>query len=563
MNLIFNKIIQKIKNCTLIKTEKEREQFEEEIEKLLEESYNEYDNYSKNYLEFNQELLKLDKYNMKSLMLENNDVKVYDKENYPFYRYFLMTIYPSKKNYIDELKKTEDKYPLLTAYLNISDDSKELFNNFYEFNEFCNFMINYYSYRISRKEASTKLIKDENIYINNIYGFRDKFNKFKEIWKKLKFYSIKYGCRDEMPVIDLDENKSLAFFLNDIGEIGKGMYIASAYQNFIDWHNNFLNILIKSKKYNLKNEYKEIQKVKKNEILYFDSEQKILEIIFENYKRNIFMKDKTINYNNYKSTIYDFDSIEHYLETTLLTNKVLYNENLEFVTYCYEGFRGNNSDIIVNFINMYSYQELNLEKNQKIYNYIKIILHNEIKTILNIYFSLQFIIKYLSKNKKNEKDDLNTILLEIPHFYNISTKCLFFMNDVGIKVEELYEVFLYFEFLSFKPIVDNLLFYKLKIDENISKNIHILFKQKKFIIITKNSLASACRKLISRYLVGHRCDLDIDEKNKLYLYLYREEFWPKNLWKNEEKIEEDLKVLDKENLVVGQCFELYKLLGGD
>ena len=39
-------------------------------------------------------------------------------------------------------------------------------------------MGNYYSYKISREEASQKLIKNENIYINNENNFRDKFIKF-------------------------------------------------------------------------------------------------------------------------------------------------------------------------------------------------------------------------------------------------------------------------------------------------------------------------------------------------------------------------------------------------
>ncbi len=37
---------------------------------------------------------------------------------------------------------------------------------------------------------------------------------------------------------------TLDYFLNDNEEKDKGMYIASAYQNFIEWQNNFLNKLI-------------------------------------------------------------------------------------------------------------------------------------------------------------------------------------------------------------------------------------------------------------------------------------------------------------------------------
>ena len=47
-----------------------------------------------------------------------------------------------------------------------------------------------------------------------------------------------------MPLIDLNENKEIAYFFVDNKDIGKGMYIASAYENFIKWQNNFLDSLI-------------------------------------------------------------------------------------------------------------------------------------------------------------------------------------------------------------------------------------------------------------------------------------------------------------------------------
>ena len=104
MNLIIPNICEKLKSC-FMKSEEEREKFENDIEKILQDAYVEYEAYSKKYFEFNQKLLNVDKYNMKSLMLENNDIKNYEEDNFPFYKYFLMTIYPSKENFINEFKK--------------------------------------------------------------------------------------------------------------------------------------------------------------------------------------------------------------------------------------------------------------------------------------------------------------------------------------------------------------------------------------------------------------------------------------------------------------------------
>ena len=89
---------------------------------------------------------------------------------------------------------------------------KELIKYIPDFNEFINFMIDNYSYKISREDASRKI--------------------FKKIWVNLKPFAIKYGCRDEILPIDLDENKSIDHFLNDDVEICKGMYIAACISKF-------------------------------------------------------------------------------------------------------------------------------------------------------------------------------------------------------------------------------------------------------------------------------------------------------------------------------------------
>ena len=180
-------------------------------------------------------------------------------------------------------------------------------------------MIDHYSYKISREDATKRIVKDEDIYKNNEQRFKDKFERFIKIWKHLKPSATKYGCRQEMSPIDLDEKKSLAFFLNDNGEIGKGMYIAAAYQNFIDWQNKFLDGLIEPLRQNgilhhfVKNMEKtiDVQKARKNEVLNFDKiNGKFKNIIYDNCKRNIYREDNSINYMNYKLFIYDFDSIE-------------------------------------------------------------------------------------------------------------------------------------------------------------------------------------------------------------------------------------------------------------
>ena len=578
MNLIFNKLSEKLKNCKEIKTSQEREQFEDEIEKLLEEVIKEYEAYSKKYIILNQEALQLDKHNMKSLMLENNDIKGYDEENYPFYKFFLMTTYPSKESFINELKKViqyETKYPLLTSYINDDIEQINIMKNLPDFNEFINFMIDYYSYKISRQEASEKKLKEEDIYKNNQFKFKDKFNKFKNIWKKLKPFATKYSCRDEMPPIDLDENQTLSHFLNDNGEICKGMYIAAAYQFFIESQNNFLNKLIEPLKHNgilhyfVKNIEKtiDVQNAKKNEALNFDTANKeFMEMIYDNCKRNIFREDNSINYMNYKQYIYDFDSIEKNLGDLILPGKVKFNdhEKLKFVTYCFEGFRGNKTSVLSDFSGKYMQKPLSLEARQNIYNNIKDKLENQNKDLTKILSSMQLLIYYLTQERKESTDEIKTIIDELPDYVDLSKECIDFLEKLKLKVEEIEGLYSYIELLCFKPIINNLReHYKKKIEDKTAENILKLFDEKKITSFNKIDLASACRKLISRYLVGTRDDTDYSENNNLELYLDREEVWGEKWINNEKNIKNDLEILRKEKLILGQSYELYNLLGGD
>ena len=422
MNLIFFNLTEKLKNCKSINSTEKRDTFEEEIENILKISYKEYETYDKKYMEFNEEFTCIDKYHMKSLMLENYDINCYDKERYPFYKYFFMTAYPSVQDFINELKKIpeyEKKYPLLTTYIGVDNKIKEFFKCFSEFNEFCNYLINKYSYKISREEASKRRICEEEIYTTNQDNFKDKFNRFKNMWVYLEPYSFTFGGYEKMKQIDIDEYKYLAYIINDDEELG---YISSIYQHYIDLQNKYLLMIINSSNNsNLNNYIKEnnikidVQKATKDEILNFENDEKFIEIIFDNCKRNIIRKDNAINYLNYKQYIYDFDSIEFDLGKKLLANKAIFNEKIKFIAYCYEGFRKSKTSVLIYFISYYGKLELKAEKKQKIYDYIKFTLKNGINKILKIYFSLQLLIDYLTENIQNFEDNLNTIIMKLPN----------------------------------------------------------------------------------------------------------------------------------------------------
>ena len=386
-------------------------------------------------------------------------------------------------------------------------------------------------------------------------------------------YADQFGNRDKMPIINLDENSTLAYFLNDDGEIGKGMYIAAAYQNFINWQNKFLDELIEPYKQSgilhhfVKNMVKtiDVQNANKYEILNFDKvNEEFMEIIFDRTKRNIFTENKRINYLNYRQLIYNFNSIEKCLGEMLLPGKVKFNsiDNLRFVTYCYEGFRGSKSNLLSDFASKYKQIGLSIINKQKIYDIIKGKYQND--ELSKIYFSVQSFIYYLTQDNKENDEEIKKVLDEMPEYVNLSKECIDFLENQNLKINELIGAYSYLELLCFKPILTKLKKnYKQSIDGNVAETIKKSFEGKNFKIFTKISLASACRKLISRYLISSRYDDNYNIDNKLDLYLNREELWDSEIWNEKEKFKKDLDNLRKNDLTLGQCFELYNLLGGD
>ena len=204
-------------------------------------------------------------------------------------------------------------------------------------------------------------------------------------------------------------------------------------------------------------------------------------------------------------------------------------------------------------------------KKQKLYEKFKKKYENEIDEFCKILFSIQLLIYYLTQDKKEENEEIENIIKNLPEDINLSKEFIEFFENQNFKVKEIFEIFSYIELLCFNPILNNLReHYKMKINENVAENIIKSYEDKKLKIITKITLASACRKFISRYLVGLRDDTDFNENNYLYLYLYKEDIWNKKIWdQNNDIIESDLQILSENELTLGQCLELYYLLGGD
>jgi hypothetical protein len=355
----------------------------------------------------------MDPEKLKSIILELYSPEKYDEKKYPFLKYFMLTTYSTQDNFKNELykiKNHEDLYPLISSYISPKNDKIELLKFLPKYNKFLNQMINHFSYKISRKDAYTKKIKDDPI-------FKEKdFDEFLDAWNNIREYVTQYKCTPLKEPSLISKNTPIINFLVDDGEIGYGMYLAGGYEQFIKWQNNFIQPITKSLdknkdgilyylNQNLKHKI-DVQKATDNEIIKKDFPDNsiyinFLHLININSYRNIYFKNDSskINYLTYNNFIYDFPTIEEELGKILLTGKRLFNNTIHFVTYTYEGFRGEKSSTLIDFMTIYPPKKLNDNEKKKLFNYIKDKSKYGDIDFTQLIFSIQQIIHYLTQEK--------------------------------------------------------------------------------------------------------------------------------------------------------------------
>ena len=168
----------------------------------------------------------------------------YSEIEFPYLKYFYYEKIINTKDIYEKLKSEKDyqiKYPLLGICLSKEGFEKaKLLQNLQNINNFSNILLNQYSYKITRDEA--KQIKIDKILKNK--KMEDLFVKYVDSWNNIKQYATKYECRNEMEILNINKNSPLSQFLLDNGELYNGMYLAAAYDMFIDWQNSILNEII-------------------------------------------------------------------------------------------------------------------------------------------------------------------------------------------------------------------------------------------------------------------------------------------------------------------------------
>ena len=198
--------------------------------------------------------------------------------------------------------------------------------------------------------------------------------------------------------------------------------------------------------------------------------------------------------------------------------------------------------------------------------------------IINIYFNLLKIIKYLTDNYISGEILLYDIIVNMPDMYNISIYSkLFFKSNKEYKLKNLLSIFETFEKKLFPFILLHVYDkYKAEIFDENKENIINYFEINKDKIeetqFTKRQFIDALRKFISRNLTSSDKDNEFKNKNDdgedipadrpLINYLNKNDLWPLNIYYDKDKIEEGLNKLKQNNLLVKHTLNLYTILSG-
>ena len=575
INVIIPALIELMNQYENFETIEKRNEFEEKVNVLINKTISNKKLFEK-YEENNNIYLGLELTSMKAILQEIFPPYNYDEKLFPYLKYFMIRLSPSENLLLDYLRRIPDynnKYPIINAYLNEEFRIQiDLLENIILMNPLVDYMINKYSYNITRDKA--KEIKISEILTNPDDKYLTTyFRNFIKGWNNVKENAIKYKCRNEMPVKTVKEDDCIACILNDDGEMYYGMYLAAAYQNYCDYQNNFLNSIINNmnsdKFFFLIDKIKiEIppQIAKKDDIVSLDFTNSMYhsfnELITQYSIKNCFSNDCKINYGNYKQIKFDFDSIEEELGKIILPGKRLFSNNQKFVTYGFEGYRGDKSSVIQTFDDKYPQEDLKENEKATLNSFLQ-----ENHDFNQIMFSIQLLIFFLSKENENKEKSLNEILTKIPNYVQINQELKSFLNRNEIfKLKHLLAIYEYIERLCYNQIEENVISdYHVEVSPETKEIIEKYYRDvSPNSIITRKILADAVRKFVSRFLTGKRQEMDINGNVDIFLFISKNELWPRNLIDDNKFEIEFSQIQEKFNakgkIKVNQAVKLYRAL---
>lgn len=569
LNLIFKDVIEVIKNRQFISTLEERNDFEDKFNKIIEKKLIEYNEYEKKYLDLNKQYRDLDLITMSNLFNEVNDVSQYSEKSFPFYKYFLYCNYPSLE-FLEKKLQLEDnehfKYPLSYAYIKKDDKFDKILKYLPLFNKFTNEILNCYSFKITRKEAQNRLLKDEVFYKRNTELCDEFINSWNDNFQNL----IKINKDGKDKTIEFKRDLSVSYFLLDNFGNDNENFLYLAYMKFIEIQNSILESLLNKLNQNdLFDEIKETIKIPinvsnatKDEIIDFLilNKFKLFNILYSSSFRDISIIQDKVNYRRYRNLEMNLKKIEKNFGLLLEGKRLFNKQNIESVVYLGEEYlhEKNKKDIFNEFSEKYKQKPLDNDKRQFVYDYFNDKLKDNINKCIKIMKDFKVFIFYTTQFIQDLNKYIIEIIKEMPEDFELSNDFNLLFEGSLINLNDFYGVYDFIEKLCFnlikKEIESN---YNKKLSEKQKKKIDKYFESKKDdILITKIILSSAIRKFITRILLYKKIESNI----KLQLNINY--IWEFDI-KNNRKFLDEIKDIEKFGIKESEVFSFYDYLGGD
>ncbi len=606
INMIFDKVIELMNNLELVQTQDQFDEFEKAVDNYIKDIIKNQDNIKKlneDYQKLNDELLNFDPYSMKEIIQGNYDPSIY-QDIYPDIQYYTVSNIQNFDTFINKFKSSEDnkkKYALINLLINKDAElTKDAINvkSLLDINNLENLLLKIYSYKISREDGKSKKLNEELEYIKDKYNemnptividdeeaLKEKFIiPFINSWDKIKSKSIQYKCRNLKNPLDITLEKNLCYFLVDDGDQDGGMFLASAYEHLIKWQNLFINeIITKNSMRGILNSYISqleqeinIEDATIREIININDNtyKRLNELISSSSMRNIFRENDKINYKNYNDIQYNFDFIEEEMGKLILPYLKKFKDDIKFIIYFGEEFRGGNSDILIKYNEKYIQRELTEDEKESLNELLK--ARNNSKFHKEVFSSLQILMNEIIKENYDQNHLIYQIIKSLPNYIIFNDELIKLFrnkyennpNEKIFTINSLVSIIEFFEALCWKEMQNKIThdYHTTDLPEEIKNNIIDYFeKLTEDKIINKKIFTTALRRLISRSLVGSRQEIDIKSDSALKLYIDRPDLWNKKIIDNDlfyAEIEE-IKQIFKEEIKISHCLELYKLLDGD
>ena len=610
LNTKFDDILKLVSNLKDSNTPEKLEKFEKEVDVFIESLFNnkqEIERLNNLYNIENNKLLNFNPQSIKEIIQSNYPPNIYKQQIYPNIQYFTVSKIIDMQNFINKFNSSEQnkkKYALIDALINRDSDlTKNAMNmqSLIGINKLSNLLLQIYSYKITRAEAKQlklidqipKIVQMHNeMNINQIN--EDEFNSiflsdFISSWDIIKKKAVQYKCRvlrdlekGQKPY-DIKPENLLCDFLVDDGDKEGGMFLAAAYQSFIESQNTFINNIISKNNINgVLNSYIvqleqeiNVQDATRNEIININDEvfELFEKLVIDNSMRNIFTKNKDeINYSNYNDIVYNYDIIEEELGKKILPGlKKFTNEKIKFVTYLYEGFRGENSTVLKDYISKYNQRELDEQEKDLLYDLLE---ENRNSRFYNdVFASLQILMNQIIRENYPKNQKIYDIIGSLPKYIILEPKLVqffkiqheYYYESELYTVDSLISIFDYFEALCWKDMKKNIpIDYQEDVPENAKQYIISYFEknenEKK--LINKDNFTSAIRKLISRTIAVTRQEMEIQNSGELKIYIINEDLWNKTTLEGD-GFENEIDEIFKNEVKIGQSYKLYIALNGD